>query len=420
MRLVKNLMEILKYPICDNCLGRIIGGQLLHGLSNKERGKIFRYMIAFLIDSGEKFDIDYSNFYEIEFRNFKFSAKKKRCFVCKNFFEKDLEKYAKKIISRIKKIEFDSFLVGCRPKEEMVKAEEKIFEKIGIEFVERIKEEINREVGKIIEKKLKKKFDPKNPDITILLDLENDRISVQIKSLFIFGKYKKLVRNIPQSKWICRYCKGKGCLKCKGKGKLYPTSIQEIIEKPLLKATKAKKSKFHASGREDIDARCLDYRPFVIELVKPLKRKINLAKIRREINKSKKIKVSSFKFVDHSLVKQIKSQRNDKTYLVVVTFSKKIDEKKLKEIKKLKTVIEQKTPLRVLHRRAAKTRKRLVKSIRWKLISAKKLELKIRAQAGLYIKELITGDNGRTKPNLAEILENKPKKILLDVIKIHG
>ena len=125
------------------------------------------------------------------------------------------------------------------------------------------------------------------------------------------------------------------------------------------------------------------------------------------------------KFVDHSLVKQIKSRRNDKTYLVVVTFSKKIDEEKLKEIKKLKTVIEQKTPLRVLHRRAAKTRKRLVKSIKWRVISPRKLELKIRAQAGLYIKELITGDKGRTKPNLTEILENEPKKIRLDVIKIH-
>jgi tRNA U54 and U55 pseudouridine synthase Pus10 len=55
----------------------------------------------------------------------------------------------------------------------------------------------------------------------------------------------------------------------------HPTSVQEIIDKPLPKAAGSKKSKFSAHGREDIDARCLDYRPFVIELLKPARRKID-------------------------------------------------------------------------------------------------------------------------------------------------
>ena len=46
-------------------------------------------------------------------------------------------------------------------------------------------------------------------------------------------------------------------------------------EKPILKIAKSEKSSFHGLGREDIDARCLDYRPFVIEIEKPIKRKIN-------------------------------------------------------------------------------------------------------------------------------------------------
>jgi tRNA pseudouridine synthase 10 len=64
-------------------------------------------------------------------------------------------------------------------------------------------------------------------------------------------------------------------------------------------------------------------------------------------------------------------------------------------------------------------RKRIVKEISWKLMGKKKCVFRIRAQSGLYIKELITGDQGRTNPNISELISNKPKKIKLDVIKIH-
>ncbi len=41
-------------------------------------------------------------------------------------------------------------------------------------------------------------------------------------------------------------------------------------------------------------------------------------------------------------------------------------------------------------------------------------------QGGLYVKELVSGDEGRTKPNLAENLGVKAKIAELDVIKIEG
>lgn len=421
--ILQNILEVLKDGyICDNCLGRIIAN-LLSGFSNKERGKILRAFFAFLIDSGEKLNIDLSNFYEFDFRNIKLKVKKPgKCKVCGSFFD-NINKITKKIIEKIKKkkIEFNTFLIGSIPTDEMLNAEEKIFDKVGIEFVESIRAEINRELGKEMEKLTGKKVDFKLPDLVIVVDLNTETIRLQIRSLYVFGKYKKLVRGIPQSKWICSKCKGKGCIACEGKGKLYPTSIQEIIEKPLIKATKAKKTKFSGAGREDIDARCLDFRPFVIELIKPLKRNISLRKIQKEINKSKKVKVKSLKFVDKRIVRKIKSERVDKTYLVEVEFEKEIDKEKLKKINEIvKQPIMQKTPLRVIHRRANKIRKRLVKKISYKLIGKKKLVLKIRAQSGLYIKELITGDEGRTEPNIANILKNKPKRILLDVIKIHA
>jgi tRNA pseudouridine synthase 10 len=423
MKVDEKTIEVLKSGyICNNCLGRTVGN-LLSGLSNKERGNILRHYTAFLIDSGEKLNIDLSNLYGIKFRNTKLQIKKpEKCKVCKNFFLERIDETSDKIVKKLKEIEFNTFLIGSIPSDEMLKAEENIFETIGTEFVESVKTEMNRELGKRIEKLTKKRFSLKNPDVTIVVNLKTNTISIHVRSLYIFGRYQKLVRGIPQSKWTCRKCGGKGCTYCKGEGKMYPTSVQEIIEKPLLKATGARKSSFSGAGREDIDARCIDFRPFVIEILKPEKRKIDLKKIEKQINKSKKVNVKNLKIVGlgKELIRRIKTERYDKTYLAEVEFEKKIDRKKLKLLKQLtKEPLIQKTPLRVVHRRADKFRKRRVKEISYK-VKGKRLILKIRAEAGLYIKELINGDNGRTKPNISDMIENKVKKINLDVIKIHA
>ena len=423
MKVDEKVIEVLKSGyVCDNCLGRTVGN-LLSGLSNKERGNILRHYIAFLIDSSEKFDIDSSNLYGIKFRNIKLEIRKPdKCKVCKNFFLEKIDEVAKNIVKKLKGIEFDTFLIGSIPSDEILRSEENVFETIGTDFVESIKTEINRELGKSIEKLTKKRFSLKNPDVTIVVNLKTNTTSVYVRSLYVFGRYQKLVRGIPQSKWTCRECGGKGCTHCKGEGQMYPTSVQEIIEKPLLIATGSRKSSFSGAGREDIDARCIDFRPFVIEILKPEKRMIEIKTIQKQINKSRKVNVRNLKIVDYGkeVIRRIKTDRYDKTYLAEVEFEKKIDRSKLKLIKQLlNEPLLQRTPLRVVHRRADKFRKRSVKEISYK-VKGKKLILKVRTEAGLYIKELINGDGGRTKPNIADMIENKVKKISLDVIKIHA
>lgn len=413
---------IFKSPICNNCAGRNVA-DLLSGFDNEERGRILRYYVAFLLDSGEKLDVALSNFHGIKFRNIKIEPKKsEKCKVCKNFFHENLDILAKSVVKKLKDVEFNTFLIGSIPSDEMLNEEEKMQEGIGIERSEPIKSEINRELGKRIEKLTDKKFNLKNPDVTIIVNLNTDSIRLQMRSICVYAKYQKLARGIPQTKWICNKCHGKGCTNCKGEGKLYKTSVQEIIEKPLLNATKSKSSAFHGSGREDIDARNLGWRPFVIEMMKPVKRSIDLKKIERIINKSKKVKVRDLKVVDgKEIIRKLKTERIDKTYLVDVEFKDKIDRKFLKNLKILtKEPILQKTPLRVVHRRANKTRKRHVKKLSYKMVGVKRLQFKVRSEAGLYIKELITGDEGRTQPNVSDLINNKVKKLSLDVIKIHS
>ena len=202
-----------------------------------------------------------SNFYGIKFHNKKIkTSKPKKCYVCSNLF-KELKKKVKLIIKELNKYEYKTFLVGCKLTPELIEKEQGLWNKIGIEWCESIKTSVNRELGKEIERITGKEMNRKMPDITVNLDLNTDKVELNVRSVYVYGKYKKLVRGIPQTKW---------------KRKIFKTSVQEIIGKPLLRQIKSKDSSFHGSGREDVNVRCLGWRPFVIELIRPIKRKVNL------------------------------------------------------------------------------------------------------------------------------------------------
>lgn len=79
-------------------------------------------------------------------------------------------------------------------------------------------------------------------------------------------------------------------------------------------------------------------------------------------------------------------------------------------------VLQQKTPIRVLHRRALMTRERSIYSI--KAIAGKSnnlIKLYVQTQAGTYVKEFVHGDLGRTKPCVADLLKCNVDIVALDV-----
>lgn len=408
--MINRVAKILEEPVCNHCLGRQFG-QLLSGYSNEERGKLLRSALAIAIDSNEfpadsLSKIDMSNFHEFKFRFNKDLAKKefeKRvCAICGDFFE-HIGEIAKKAAKKLSKQEFGTFLIGTKISSDLLQREEQLWEKAGIEFCEPIRAEINREVGSRLEKKLGKNADLKKPDIAVLLDLEQNKISLQINSLYVFGYYQKLVRGIPQSKW--------------GTPHKYKTSVEEIIGKPIQRIADGFDIKLHGSGREDIDAICTAWRPFVLEVMKPKKRKIDLKKAQKQVN-GRKVRVNGLKIVELDVVQKVKEAKPDKSYKAVVKLEREIKKSDLAKLRQLIGIINQKTPKRVLHRRGDLMRKREVKELKTKWLGKKKFELVIKTEAGLYIKELISGDEGRTKPSVSDILGQKAVCEKLDVIKI--
>ncbi len=86
----------------------------------------------------------------------------------------------------------------------------------------------------------------------------------------------------------------------------------------------------------------------------------------------------------------------------------------------MNTPIEQKTPYRVLHRRSDIIRTKNISNIELLYLDnkVKEMKLTIKCDGGLYIKELISGDNGRTIPNLSLLLSSNCHVEELDVIDI--
>jgi tRNA pseudouridine synthase 10 len=293
-----------------------------------------------------------------------------------------------------------------------------------VKYGENLRNEFGRVIGKKIAERNGKEVEFKKPEVVVLVNPFTEETRLQVNPLFIAGRYRKLVRGIPQSKWFCSNCRGRGCKECNWTGKMYPESVQEIIGKPVLDATDGEEVSFHASGREDIDARMLGSgRPFVIEVSRPKKRLLDLAKLEEAVNAygKGKVEVSNLKLASRDVVRRLKKgESTQKEYRLLMEFENGITAKELHRLEESLTnaTIKQQTPSRVLHRRANLMREKYIYEVNVKKLSSKKAEMKIRCQGGLYVKELVTGDEGRTVPNVSELLKNKAKPLKLDVLNV--
>lgn len=159
-----------------------------------------------------------------------------------------------------------------------------------------------------------------------------------------------------------------------------------------------------------------------MEVTNPLKRFIDLKELEARINENEKgrISVTLDSYTERSSVESIKSKKAYKRYRILVEVDGNIDLEELNNaLQQLKgTVIYQRTPLRVAHRRADKVRERRVIDIRAIGIEGERFSIEVSGEAGLYIKELISGDSGRTDPSLSGIIGKNARVTSLDVVQV--
>ncbi len=353
------------------------------------------------------------------------------CELCGGTFSRQVQEAAVRLASeQASKVEFHTFLVGSRFSTSVLEKEEEMRVESELKWGELIKSHFNRFVGAVISKALDKAVEFKSPDIVLLFSIENKGsigLDGQTNPYFIYGKYRKLVRGIPQTHWPHRACRGAGCEGCNYTGKQYQESVEDLIRQPFLDRTGGAAMRFHGAGREDIDALMLgEGRPFAVEILNGKKRAIDYAALEAAVNAAAagKVEVSGLRPSTNEEMQALKGEAPDtrKKYKATCTLEKPIDDAKLESIRvKLEgATLNQQTPQRVVHRRADKTRHKHVYKITWERVVENPLEVVfyIEAEGGTYIKELISSDEGRTKPSISELAGQKIVCRELDVLEV--
>lgn len=308
---------------------------------------------------------------------------------------------------------FSSFSISTSIPKDWLIQEEDIWD-VDIRGARSVKDYLNRTLSALLEESAGLPYVAEG-DCRIMFDMRSGNVSLERGNLHIFGRYEKLVPGISQSRWTCKSCGGKGCKKCGGKGKHYE-SIEEKIGEAAKKECGAGGYSLHASGREDVDALNTAGRPFVLSLRSPGNRKPNLEKLARAIGKSKEIAVKDLEIVPKGFSETVTESHFDKEYEAEAEFGRELTDKDIQEILSLSgKMLKQRTPTRVSHRRADLVRNRKVMEIEVLEHSENKATLRIKAEAGTYIKELISGDGGRTVPSIASLLQTEAKCTKLTV-----
>nr|XP_049705589.1 putative tRNA pseudouridine synthase Pus10 [Helicoverpa armigera] len=263
-------------------------------------------------------------------------------------------------------------------------------------------------------------------------------VSAQHAPLYLGGRYVKLSRTLPQTPWLVN-----------GRRMLH-SSVQELICAPIaalyrLDAEDAEhRLKFMSAGREDVDVRCLgDGRPFAIEITDPTRQpsEAELQQLCAQISAGGQVLVRRLVPVSREHLALLKKgeETKCKTYeALCIKLSHAADEqlpaaapvrvteRDLQRVNAYsncagaRVLLQQRTPIRVLHRRPLHVRPRRILALSAHAVPAQPqlLLLRLRTDAGLYVKEWAHGELGRTRPALADALQARVDILALDVAEV--
>lgn len=244
--------------------------------------------------------------------------------------------------------------------------------------------------------------------------------------LFLESRYRKLTRDLPQTIHYCPECKGDrrrrvGCACCGGRGRLSADSVQELLSRRLLPAYRARTGKFHGAGREDVDVRMLGRgRPFVFEIVAPRVFDVDLEALveRFHAEEGERVRIEPFRAVPRQRVGELKEAQFDKLYRATVELADDVDVARLEGLVGRELALSQRTPARVAHRRADLVRERRAMVVAVRGLAPRRVDVDVRTSHGTYVKEWVSGDDGRSTPSFAELCGVAASCAALDVLEV--
>ncbi len=420
---------LLETPLCDRCLGRMFA-RLGYGWTNRERGDAIKRLLVMevhrrtLEGGGQLAEVDLQLLNNIGDQALPLlrllapgSAPTSRasCAICGGTLDEFIEKAARDALKLLRAFDVKKFVVGARVDPRILRLEDELKSKIMLPYGESLKAELRREIGKLIQSEdptLQAEFD--EPEATVIVEFPSGRLDIQVNSLMIKGRYWKLARMISQAYWPS------------------PTGPRYFsVEQAawgLLSATGGERLVVHAAGREDVDARMLGTgRPLIVEVKAPRRRHLPMSLLEEKANSTGRGLVE-FKFESIASRRDVRLYKEEtarltKTYRALILSRNRPlgagDIELLTSIFRNRRIL-QRTPRRVLHRRPDILRARTVYEVACRSVTSHLIECLIRAEGGLYIKELVSGDAGRTNPSFASEIGADLVCIELDVVAVEG
>ena len=296
--------QLVRMGTCDACLGRV-GGKGMFGQSLEEAGADVRAMVV-----------------ERDQHLSKAREEEPLCPFCENLFQ-EVDLLADIIQDALEGYDVNRLQLGARFPKDQTEAEETLRKRLAAGGSNPLKPALVEAISQRLAGRLEGiKLVNEKPDVLALIDVLTLTVDIDVRSLYVYGRYRKLERGIPQTRWPCRACKGRGCERCDHTGLQYKRSVQDLIGNPMLDIFEGKEHAFHGMGREDIDVRCLGRgRPFVLEIKEPKRRSFNAEKLADIINQSAEgsVEVSSIRPSNRSEVVRIKDTPAEKSYTIRFT-----------------------------------------------------------------------------------------------------
>lgn len=383
----KKVEDLLKqYPLCDSCLGRQFSSEH-RSLDYASTGRDLRQQ-AGLTNTAEQQQ-----------------QKQKPCYICGSLLS-SLDRYVELVVNAVKGYEFSSIIIGAKIPISITEKEDHLRAEMKLRGGETVKTNFTGELNRVVSRRLGVEARHHVPDITVVIDTLIDHAEVTPRPLYVFGRYVKTQRGIPQKRRRCLECRGEGCPKCNLTGYSTSDSVEQRLSEPLLNLFKAGKVKFTWLGGEDTDSLVLGRgRPFYAEVSEPMVRKpSNLESVMQAVNGAIALK-------EISILEGVPS--SDRGFTVTFESNAALDQPVAEDVvKKLETAFTGAAVTMTPPGRSSLTKKihkLTVESVEGD--DKKRVRLRVECDGGLSIRRFLTGENSEVKPNVAEVLE---RKVVLD------
>jgi tRNA pseudouridine synthase 10 len=331
------------------------------------------------------------------------------CDICGGVLNQ-ISSISSEIDGKLEAYEFKTFLVGASIPQEMLDREDELRSRLKIKGKESIKSQITRRITKNILESTGKTVDYSLPDVTILVSMTDNSITINPRSVWLSARYRKTERGIAQRSSDCDVCNGLGCAKCNYQGRSQK-SVQAVASAYFTKLFKAESCNFVWLGSEDENSLVMgDGRPFYIEVTRPKKRTLGKARERSKGSGQRKpefqsegVEIFDVQFITRRVTDIPQFEVYARVHMLLNKESKPLDDSQIRQIENAFSD----ATISVRLSRKFKTVRKHIQSTKVEISDDQKsVNLLLKCDGGIPLKKLVTGQDNSVVPNMSELLQS--------------